>query len=156
QGSKAILLGLGDAVRELPREFKGELPGGVSQAAVFCGGCLVIQGAPYADDPEQAARLAREEAFSAWPLVVLHDDASVADSVEQFLWATWTRFEPAADIHPASTTVVRHHLSYRAPIVIDARMKPGYPAELIVRPDIAELVDRRWRDYFPDGAGLSE
>jgi hypothetical protein len=30
-------------------------------------------------------------------------------------------------------------------------MKPGFPAELIVRPDVAELVDRRWQEYFPKG-----
>jgi hypothetical protein len=33
-------------------------------------------------------------------------------------------------------------------------MKPGYPAELIVRPDIAELVTRRWQEYFPQGTNL--
>ena len=70
-----------------------------------------------------------------------------------FLWATWTRFEPASNIHAAGTDVIRHHLAYRPPIVIDARMKPGYPEELIVRPDIAEIVDRRWTDYFPSEVG---
>ncbi|HYP01168.1 MAG TPA: hypothetical protein VER76_13330, partial [Pyrinomonadaceae bacterium] len=73
-----------------------------------------------------------------------------------FLWATWTRFEPASDIYAARTTVERHHLSYRPPVVIDARMKPNYPAELIVRPDIKELVDRRWHEYFPSGAPEKE
>jgi 4-hydroxybenzoate decarboxylase subunit C len=150
QGSKAILLGLGEAVRELPREFRGELPRGLSRADVFCGGCLVVEGATYLEDPEQAARLARDEAFTAWPLVILHDDASVAHSAADFLWATWTRFEPASDIHAAGTAVHRHHLTYTAPIVIDARMKPGYPAELVVRPDIAALVDQRWGEYFPE------
>ena len=157
RGSKAVMLGLGDPVREPPREFRGALPEGVTRAEVFCPGCLVVQGYAFAEDPEQAARLAREEVFKDWPLVVLHDDASVARSSTDFLWATWTRFEPAADIHAAETTVRRKHLSYRAPIVIDARMKPGYPDELIVRPDIAELVERRWREYFPQGlGGLSE
>jgi UbiD family decarboxylase len=151
EGSKAIMLGLGDAVRELPREFRGPLPADVSRAEVFCGGCLVIEGVPYAQDAEQAARLARSEAFAAWPLVVLHDDASVARTPADFLWATWTRFEPATDIHAADTRVLRHHLAYSAPILIDARMKPGYPAELIVRADIAALVDRRWPEYFPAG-----
>ncbi len=151
EGSKAVMLGLGEAVRELPREFRSELPPGVSRAEVFCGGCLVVQGAPYAEDPEQAARLAREKAFAEWPLVVLHDDAGVARSSSDFLWATWTRFEPASDIHAAGTEVLRHHLSYHPPVVIDARMKPGYPDELVVRPDIGELVERRWREYFPEG-----
>jgi UbiD family decarboxylase len=151
EGSKAILLGLGDVVRDLPREFRGELPRDVKRAKVFCGGCLVVEGLPYGEDPEQAARLARAEVFSGWPLVVLHDDASVALKAADFLWATWTRFEPAADIYAADTKVVRHHLSYTPPIVIDARMKPGYPAELIARPDVAQLVDGRWPEYFPGG-----
>jgi menaquinone biosynthesis decarboxylase len=156
EGSKAIMLGLGQPVRELPREFRGTLPRDIKRAEVFCGGCLVVEGAPYAEDEEQAARLATHEAFGEWPLVVLHDDASVARSNADFLWATWTRFEPASDIYAARTRVQRHHLSYSAPIVVDARMKPGYPAELLVRPDIAALVERRWREYFPNGAGSDD
>jgi menaquinone biosynthesis decarboxylase len=152
RGSKAVLLGLGDPVRELPREFRGALPTGVARAEVFCPGCLVLQGSPYREDPEQAARLAREEVLRDWPLVVIHDDAGAARSTPDFLWATWTRFEPAADIHAAGTNVRRHHISYSAPLVIDARMKPGYPDELFVRQDIGELVTRRWREYFPHGA----
>ena len=157
EGSKAIMLGLGDAVRQLPREFRGELPRGVSRAEVFCGGCLVLEGLPYAEEQDQAARLARDAAFADWPLVVLHTDASVVRATADFLWATWTRFEPASDIYAAATRVHRHHLAYSAPVVIDARKKPGYPAELIVRPDIAQLVDRRWPEYFPPaptGRGL--
>ncbi len=149
EGSKAIMLGLGEPVRDLPREFRGELPRDVSNAEVFCGGCLVIQGVPYDKEPEQAGRLARESVFSKWPLIVLHDDVKVARSAAHFLWATWTRFEPAADIHAAETRVQRHHLSYQEPIVIDARTKPGFPAELVVREDIAALVNRRWGEYFP-------
>jgi hypothetical protein len=152
EGSKAILLGLGDAVRELPREFRGSLPAGVSRAEVFCGGCLVVQGTPYVEDEGQAARLAGEAAFAGWPLIILHDDASVARSVPDFLWSTWTRFEPAADMYAAETMVQRHHLSYRSPILIDARKKPGLPDELLVRQDISELVDRRWREYFPENS----
>ena len=148
EGSKAIMLGLGEAKRELPRESRGALPHGLSAAEVFCGGCLVVQGRTYAEDPEQAARLASDPAFAQWPLVVLHDDASVAHSSKDFLWSTWTRFEPASDIYAAETKVIRHHLAYTGPIVIDARTKPGFPKELIVRDDIADLVDRRWQEYF--------
>jgi UbiD family decarboxylase len=151
QGSKAILMGLGEPVRDLPREFQGELPNGISRAEVFCAGCLVIEGAPYSSEPQQAARLAREPAFGQWPLLILHDDAGVAGSTTDFLWSTWTRFEPAGDIFAAETKVVRHHLAYGGPVVIDARKKPSLPDELVVREDIAKLVDRRWREYFPNG-----
>lgn len=151
EGSKAIMLGLGEAVRTLPREFRGSLPNYISRAEVFCAGCLVLQGAAFAEDEELAMRVAKEEIFADWPLIVLHDKADVARSSPAFLWSTWTRFEPASDIYAAETTVQRHHLVYKAPIVIDARTKPGFPDELIVRPDIAALVGRRWREYFPKG-----
>jgi 3-polyprenyl-4-hydroxybenzoate decarboxylase len=149
EGSKAILMGLGEEIRDLPKEFRGELSGGITRAEVFCGGCLVVEGKPYSEDPEQAARLAHEAVFAEWPLVILHDDAGVARWTTDFLWSTWTRFEPAGDIYAAETSVVRHHLAYRGPIVIDARKKPSLPDELIVREDIAKLVDKRWREYFP-------
>jgi 4-hydroxybenzoate decarboxylase subunit C len=148
EGSKAIMLGLGDPVRELPREFQGQLPRYVSHAEVFCGGCLVLQGGSFAEDEGLAVRIAGDPAFANWPLIVLHDDARVARSSADFLWATWTRFEPASDIYAADTVVRRHHLVYKAPVVIDARTKPGFPDELVVRDDIAQLVDRRWPDYF--------
>jgi len=151
EGSKAILMGLGDPVRNLPREFRGQLANGVSRAEVFCGGCLVVQGSSYSMEPDQAKRLANDAAFADWPLIILHDDAGVARSATDFLWSTWTRFEPAGDIYAAETKVVRHHLSYRSPVVIDARKKPSLPDELIVRDDIAKLVDQRWREYFPIG-----
>lgn len=151
EGSKAIMLGLGEPVRKLPRLFAGELPRYVSSAEVFCGGCLVLQGGSFAEDEALAARVANDPLFASWPLIVLHDDAGVARSAPDFLWATWTRFEPAADIYAAKTSVRRHHLVYQAPIVIDARTKPGFPDELVVRDDIAALVDRRWNEYFPRG-----
>jgi UbiD family decarboxylase len=148
KGSKAIMLGLGDAIRSLPREFRGTLPSGISRAEVFCAGCLVLEGPSYAEDESLATSVAANSSFAEWPLIVLHDKANVATSTADFLWATWTRFEPASDIYAARTDVVRHHLGYRMPIVIDARTKPGFPRELIVRDDIAELVDKRWVDYF--------
>ena len=84
EGSKAIMLGLGDAERDLPREFRGELPQGIAQAEVFCGGCLVVQAHPMQTIPELAARLAQDTRFAEWPMVVLHDDASVARSTSGF------------------------------------------------------------------------
>lgn len=151
EGSKAIMMGLGEPIRDLPREFLGDLPQGVTRAEVFCGGCLVIEGSPYPDEPEQGARLAGDPAFARWPLLVLHDDAGVARSQSDFLWSTWTRFEPAGDVYAAQTEVLRHHLAYHGPVVIDARKKPSLPDELVVRDDIAKLVDDRWREYFPKG-----
>src|SRR5690606_26779935 len=42
-GSKAILMGVGEPIRELPLEFTGDLPQSITAAEPFCGGCLVIE-----------------------------------------------------------------------------------------------------------------
>ena len=152
EGSKGVWLGLGDPIRELPRTFAPSQPppAEVIDVRVFCGGCLVVQGPRYADDAMAPARLAGHPAFAGWPLIVLTDDAARATRSEiNFLWTTFTRFEPAADIHAAATSVVRHHIAYEPPVVIDARMKPWYPGELTCAPDTAGLVTARWKEYFP-------
>jgi 4-hydroxybenzoate decarboxylase subunit C len=152
EGSKGVWLGLGDPVRELPREFSGTTPSGVTEVRVYCGGCLVVNAPAYASEPEAAARLASSPAFAAWPLVVVTDDPVRATRSDMnFLWTTFTRFEPAADIHAADRRVVRNHIAYTGPVVIDARMKPWYPKELSCRDDIAARVTSRWNEYFPSG-----
>jgi len=69
-----------------------------------------------------------------------------------FLWTTFTRFEPAADIHAAACRVERNHVTYDPPILIDARRKAGFPEELLCSPEIADRVTRRWQEYFPQGS----
>ena len=159
RGSKGVWLGLGDAVRDLPREFRPTVPppADAVDVRVFCGGCLVVGGPGYANDPDAAERLAAHPAFAGWPLVVLTDEPErAARSVVNFLWTTFTRFEPARDIHAAATRVVRHHVTYTPPIVIDARLKPGFPAELFCAPEVAETVTRRWREYFSSGVEMGD
>jgi UbiD family decarboxylase len=152
-GSKGVWLGLGEPVRELPREFRPavEPPAGARDPRVFCPGCLVVGAPGYAAEPEAAERFAAHPAFAEWPLVVISDEpARATASPVNFLWTTFTRFEPAADLHAAAVRVARNHVVRTPPIVLDARMKPGFPAELICDPATAATVTRRWREYFPD------
>jgi 3-polyprenyl-4-hydroxybenzoate decarboxylase len=153
EGSKGVWLGLGEPVRELPRQFStATLPAGVTDVRVFCGGCLVVGAPPYAAEPAAATRLAADPVFADWPLVVITDEpARAARSDMNFLWTTFTRFEPGADIHAAERRIIRNHVAYRAPIVIDARIKPTYPRELECDEATAALVSRRWAEYFPAG-----
>jgi hypothetical protein len=119
---------------------------------VFCGGCLVVGGPSAADDPGAGPRLAAHPAFRGWPLLVLTDEPKrAAASPMNFLWTTFTRFEPAADVHAAATRVVRHHVVHEPPVLIDARTKPSFPKEVSCDPDTAALVSRRWKEYFPGG-----
>jgi UbiD family decarboxylase len=149
-GSKAIMMGLGDAKRELSREFGGEMPSSITRAEPFCGGCLVVEGPEYSQEKLLGERLAKSGAFDDWQVVVIHDDVEYARSADKFLWATWTRFDPASDIFAREVTLKNNHIGYTAPIVIDARMKPWYPKEVEAHPDTVKLVDARWSEYFPN------
>jgi UbiD family decarboxylase len=156
EGSKGVLAGLGEPIRDLPREFHGALPAGAREAAVFCGGALCVSGPSWGEDRDFAGRLARDPAIAGWPLVALVDDAAAAArNAPSFLWHVFTRFEPGADVHAAGTEIVRNQVARTAPIVLDARIKPWMPGVVEADPATVGLVDRRWREYFPAGGAGS-
>ncbi|MFC4775575.1 UbiD family decarboxylase [Paenibacillus sp. GCM10023252] len=148
-GSKGVLLGVGEPVRELPAVYEEGPIDEITAAVPYCRGCLVVSGAAYEAEPALAERLLERLTArgTQWPLVILADDAEIARAQTPFLWTVFTRFNPADDIY-AGAEIQRHHFGYKLPIVIDARMKPGYPDELFPREDIVKLVDGRWSEYF--------
>lgn len=157
KGSKGVIVGLGPAKRDLPREFTSELPAGLRDASVYTPGCLVVGGASHDEAPTLAADIAKMEVFSPWPLIILCDNPRhAAASTINFLWTVFTRFEPAADIHAARQRIVRAHVVYTGPVVIDSRMKKWYPAEALASPETAVKVTRRWSEYFPGGMQMGD
>ncbi len=149
EGSKGVMLGVGEPIRSLPGEFRGSLPSGITTARVFCRGCLVVSGPSFKSETQAAARIAADPSLVDWPLIILADDAEFTGAnSNQFLWSTFTRFEPAQDIHSAELMLHRFHPVTTPPIVIDARMKPNYPGELFCDEVTSSLVDKRWGEYF--------
>jgi len=47
----------------------------------------------------------------------------------------------------AVTEMLKHRLVYHGPLLIDARMKPGYPGEVLPAEETVNLVNQRWREY---------
>jgi 4-hydroxybenzoate decarboxylase subunit C len=151
-GSKAVMLGLGERKRDLPGEYsQGQslLPPQTQDAKAFCAGCLMLSGPSFEENPEWAQSIIdylNREPLKEWPLVILVDDIKLASTPTGFLWQVFTRFDPAHDIYAQSE--IRHHrLVYHGPILIDARMKPDYPGEVIPLNETVELVNRRWKEY---------
>jgi UbiD family decarboxylase len=149
QGSKAIMTGLGQPVRALPREYRGGSLPGVRKVKPYCAGCLIVSGESFTQNPELASQLVQVNRAQPadWPLVVVVDDADGIQDQTSFLWTVFTRFDPAWDIY-AEQTVKHNRILYRGPIVIDARMKPEYPGELVSREDIVQRVSARWGELF--------
>ena len=158
EGSKGIWLGVGEKLRDLPTSFSaGAVPQGVTDVQVFCPGCLVIGGPPKQEQPDFVQRIAKDPAFADWPLLVVTDEPKrAAASAINFLWTTFTRFEPGADIYAAETTVERHHLCYRGPLAIDARLAAHFPDELFCDEPTSKTVDKRWKEYFPNGMEMGD
>jgi len=149
QGSKAIMLGVGRPKRTLAYSYEGGNIPGINKIAAFCGGCLLVSGARFAADPELPETILNTmpiEEFVKWPLIILLDDLNGAQNQTGFLWQVFTRFDPAHDIY-ARSKVHNHKLEYDGPILIDARMKPDYPGEVMADEQTLALVDRRWKEY---------
>ena len=145
KGSKAMLMGLGkEKIRELPTDFSGNLPPYCQQIKAYLPGTLVIGCTDYENKPELATEIAKDPALSEWPAILLVDNCDEATcSTQEFLWTFFTRFEPAADIHGATTTVQRFHVGLTPPVVFDCRMKPWYTDVLEVDETTRKLVDSR-------------
>ena len=151
KGSKAMMMGLGkEKIRELPTDFSGNLPPHCQKIAAYLPGTLVIECDDYENNPELGEAIARDPALSAWPAILLVDNcAEATSSVQEFLWTFFTRFEPAADIHGASTNVHRFHVGLTPPIVFDCRLKPWYTDVLEVDEATRKLVDSRIDKLLP-------
>ena len=149
-GSKGVMLGIGEPVRELPQHYQGEGIPGVVQIESFCPGCLVISGPSFEQDPEFANHLVdyANEHLREWPMICLVDDAAIAHKQSSFLWTVYTRFDPAHDLY-AKASILRNKIRYEGPLIVDSRMKPFYPGEVLTHPDIDQLVTNRWKEYFP-------
>ncbi len=149
-GSKAIMLGLGNPKRELPIQYQGQLPPGLNHIQAFCAGCLMISGPSFADSPNMGTELLQlvkiNIDLNQWPLIILLDDLSTGLDQTSFLWQVFTRFDPALDMY-ISAELIRNHQLYHGPIIIDARMKPDYPGEVLPDENTVKLVDKRWMVY---------
>jgi len=152
KGSKAMMMGLGrEKCRELPRTFNGALPAKCGKPVAYLPGTLVVQGSPYAEEPDQARELATFPGVSGWQVILLVDSSNEATrNLQEFLWTFFTRFEPAADIHAARQETNRFHVGLEAPIVFDCRLKPWYTEVLEVDEATKKLVDARFNTMIPN------
>ena len=65
-----------------------------------------------------------------------------AQQFENFLWVTFTRSNPAADIYGIGSAEINKHWGCTGPLVIDARIKPHHAPPLIEDPLVSQKVDR--------------
>ena len=80
--------------------------------------------------------------LNRFPLVVVVDDSEfAARSLNNFLWTTFTRSNPATDVHGVGSFVEAKHWGCRGSLVIDARAKPHHAPMLEEDPEIERRVE---------------
>ncbi len=147
-GSKLVIAAVGAPRRTLPVEVPAalRLPDGFSAPRACMPGVLAIASPPCTgtDGALQrfCAALTPEEAINHFPLVVLVDDSEfAARTLNNFLWVTFTRMNPAVDVEGIGARTVHKHWGCVGSLVIDARRKPHHAPPLIEDPAVSRRVD---------------
>jgi 4-hydroxy-3-polyprenylbenzoate decarboxylase len=165
-GSKLVIAAVGPAKYSLATELPGnlQLPEGFHDPRVVLPGIVAIRG-PKCPQPSfdydqsvRARSACRDEVQrplqrfcasfdSRHPLnqfrwvVIVDDSQFVSESLRNFLWATFTRTNPASDLYGIEAFTADKHWGCRGALVLDARVKPHHAPELEEDPEIARRVD---------------
>ena len=152
-GSKVVIAAAGPKRRGLPTTLPaaGDLPEGLKNPRIALPGVLVIEAPAYSQtDAEVEPQILRlvsgvplEHPLCEFPLWVLADESEfTARTVGNFLWVTFTRSNPAADIHGIAAAIHQKHWGCRGSLIIDARIKPHHAAPLVEDPQVTKRVDQ--------------
>jgi len=88
------------------------------------------------------AAYVRNDAINGFPLVVVVDDSDfAARTLDNFLWTTFTRSNPATDVFGIESFVLAKHWGCCGSLVIDARSKPHHAPPLVEDPQVSKRVD---------------
>jgi 4-hydroxy-3-polyprenylbenzoate decarboxylase len=154
QGSKVIVAVAGPQRRTLPvaMDSRIKLPAnlGFHNPRVCLPGILIVQGPAYqagennVDAAVQrfAAAFNRNDAINLFPLIVVVDDSDfAARTLSNFLWTTFTRSNPAADVYGIESFTAQKHWGCAGSLVIDARSKPHHAPPLVEDPEVTKRVN---------------
>jgi 4-hydroxy-3-polyprenylbenzoate decarboxylase len=152
QGSKLVVAAAGAKIRQLPTTIPSELhlPAGFNKPRLALPGILLIEGPPATGPRGQTqleleafcAALEPDHPINRFPLIVLVDDSEfTARNLNNFLWTTFTRSDPAVDTCGIGARSISKHWGCTGSLVIDARSKPHHAPPLVDDPAIERRVD---------------
>ncbi len=136
KGSKVVFAAYGDVVRNLcaavPQQFS--LLKNFDNARLILPGIVCLETKKFSDytNAEKEMQQLNQQLLSSAnilkeiALIIICDDASfVAGNLNNFLWVTFTRCNPAHDIYGINSFYAHKHWSCDA-VILDARIKPHH------------------------------
>jgi 4-hydroxy-3-polyprenylbenzoate decarboxylase len=149
RGSKLVVAAVGQPRRILPTALPPglRLPDGFSDPRLCLPGVLAVRAPACVSDSDDlgafCSTFRAHDPLCAFPLVVLADDSeSCGRSLDNFLWVTFSRSNPATDVDGIEAATVYKHWGCRGSLVIDARRKPHHAPVLVEDPQVTFRVDR--------------
>ncbi len=159
EGSKVVFAAYGDVKRELCTEVPQALKSlqGFENAVIALPGIVCLQATRFTnyENAEKEMMLLNDQlktsdSLQQFPLIVICDDASfAAGKINNFLWVTFTRCNPAKDIYGINSFYQYKHWGCDA-VIIDARIKPHHAPVLEKDAAVEKKIDR----LFDKGGSL--
>ncbi len=158
-GSKLVIAARGEKKRTLSTDLPTQitLPLFCQRMDLVLPGIIAISSDRFVDYEKTEKELNELTSslsgldLESWPLWILTEDSQwMASTLNNFLWATFTRSQPARDVYGVEAQVINKHWSCRSPLIIDARIKPHHAPVLEPDPETSKKVDR----LFGPGGGL--
>ena len=144
EGSKLVIAAAGPTIRELSDHVASDvhLPHGWTDPRVVFPGVLAVNSHADADVEQITQQVQRDHPINQFPLIVVVDDSEfTARTLNNFLWVTFTRSNPAADVHGIESFTDNKHWGCHGSLVIDARRKPHHAPPLIEDAEVTRKVD---------------
>lgn len=159
KGSKLVIAAAGPIIRKLATEIPADLnlPDGFKNPRVVMPGILAITGPAWTENnwDEQiwnGPRSNIEKNIQKFPLIVVVDDSDfVVENINNFLWTTFTRSDPARDVHGLNANYADKHWGCTS-MIIDARTKTHHAPALEEDPTLLKKLDH----FFVKGAPLEK
>jgi len=158
-GSNVVFAAYGDKIRDLYNEVPTLINGleGFGNASLVMPGVVCVTAPAYTNVVDAASQMnALDAQLSNTPLegiaiIVICDDANfTAQTLNNYLWVTYTRSNPSHDIYGIGSFTQNKHWGCTGPLVIDARIKPHHAPVLIKDEEVEKRVDR----LFEKGGSL--
>lgn len=160
-GSKVLLAAYGEPLRELATTVPLPLKelSQFNNAQLVMPGVVALQTKAFSsyDAVQEEMKVLDEQLKDATAhlknivLIVVADDSNfIAEKLNNFLWATFTRCNPSHDIHGIAAFAENKHWGCNGPLVIDARVKSHHAPALVKDPVVEKTVDR----LFEKGGSL--
>jgi len=150
-GSKVVFAAAGEKKRNLWTELPEGIifPAGFENPRVAIPGIFTLSAPLYQNQEKTAAEIAllnmalMDLDLSGFPLIVLCDDSTfAAETINNLVWITFTRSNPAADIFGINDFTINKHWGCKGSLIIDARKKPHHAPELIKNDEVEKRIDK--------------